>query len=391
MSRGFALRVSAVFALVVVLVIAPVVAEAAQTAGELTGSPALAEATCAIVTNSTGDVLWSKNDDVRMAPASITKIMTAMCALDAGVPLTDKVAIQGHEFEEGAQLAGYKAGDTATFAELMKVMLVYSANDAAYEIAVRVDGSVEKFAERMNAKAAELGMENTHFKNPHGLEEDNHYSSAADLAVMGRHAMTNYPYIATMVHTRSVTVPVGGVQQSFASTDDLMDYYDGLIGIKTGAVASGTTFLGAAERHGVRLYSCVLGCETKQGRFDDTAALFDWVYDQVIQKDVVNADLTVGYVQDMFHFGWYYPVKASSDVTIYITPYEARATFQRTMRSSRILSKRGEVRGVQAWMQSTRMLAACTYRASVRPVRHVWCGTFNSALFGDGKPLGVKR
>lgn len=370
------------------LALTPVSAQAASAVGKLTGTPAIEEAKCAVVTNATGEVLWSKNESERMAPASITKVMTAMCALDANIPMSEKVTITGQEYEADAQLAGYKAGDTTTFGELMQVMLVYSANDAAYEIAVKVAGSQAKFADLMNAKASEIGMTNSHFMNPHGLEEDNHYSTAADLAIMGRHALSNYPVIAKLVHTPSVTVNVGGEAKSFNSTDHLMEYYDGLLGIKTGAVASGQTFLGAAERYGVRLYSCVLGCETSQGRFDDTAIMFDWVFDQLVNVDVANRTWIVGYVQDMFHFGWYYPVRASADFTVHMAPYEPVATYTRKMTSPRILGQRGEVRGTHAWMQSARLIGSVQYKTDVRPARHVCFGTFTSQLWGDGLPLG---
>jgi D-alanyl-D-alanine carboxypeptidase (penicillin-binding protein 5/6) len=263
MRRAIVIIAAALLAALFAWPAAPALAEEAK--------PQVTEAKSYEIIDQDGNVLASHDATEHMAPASITKIMTAMVALDSGVDLDKTCTIQDMTYQDGAQLAGYKAGDAPTLRELMMAMLVYSANDAAANIAVAVSGSVDKFAELMNKKAQEIGMTNTQFKNPHGLEEDGHYSCAHDLALMGRYALENYPLIAAAVTTRSVTVTAGGQQKTLASTDDLMGSYAGLCGIKTGAVESGTTFLGSSRRWGVQLFSAVLGCSTHEGRFTDTS------------------------------------------------------------------------------------------------------------------------
>lgn len=293
----------------------------------------LTEATTAIVTDAQGNVLWSKNPDQELPMASITKVMTAMVALDSGIDLDKPCEITVPNFEAGSQVAGLTADDTPTLRQLIMMMLVYSANDAAYNIAINVSGSQQAFVEQMNKKAAEIGMTHTQFQNPHGLDADGHYSTARDLALMGRYAREHYPLIASAVHTRSYTTTVGGEQHTFHSTDDLMDTYRGLLGIKTGAEDSGTAFLGASKRGNVTLYTCVLGCQTTQGRFDDTAILMDWAYHNYNRISVQRANqvIQIRFSEDNFLLSAV--VKPSTSTTYMAWPGSKDFTYQTTMLS----------------------------------------------------------
>ena len=295
--------------------------------------PKLTEATTAIVTDAQGNVLWSKNPDQELPMASITKVMTAMVALDSGIDLDKPCEITVPNFEAGSQVAGLTADDTPTLRQLIMMMLVYSANDAAYNIAINVSGSQQAFVEQMNKKAAEIGMTHTQFQNPHGLDADGHYSTARDLALMGRYAREHYPLIASAVHTRSYTTTVGGEQHTFHSTDDLMDTYRGLLGIKTGAEDSGTAFLGASKRGNVTLYTCVLGCQTTQGRFDDTAILMDWAYHNYNRISVQRANqvIQIRFSEDNFLLSAV--VKPSTSTTYMAWPGSKDFTYQTTMLS----------------------------------------------------------
>lgn len=295
--------------------------------------PKLTEATTAIVTDAQGNILWSKDPDQELPMASITKVMTAMVALDSGVDLDKPCEITVPNFEEGSQVAGLTSADTPTLRQLIMMMLVYSANDAAYNIAINVSGSQQAFVEQMNKKAAEIGMTHTQFQNPHGLDADGHYSTARDLALMGRYAREHYPLIASAVHTRSYTVTVGGEQRTFHSTDDLMDTYRGLLGIKTGAEDSGTAFLGASKRGNVTLYTCVLGCKTTQGRFDDTAILMDWAYHNYNRISVQRANqvIQIRFSEDNFLLSAV--VKPSTSTTYMAWPGSNDFTYQTTMLS----------------------------------------------------------
>ena len=238
----------------------------------------VSEAQCYFVSDGAGHTILERNADQQMEPASITKVMTAMVVLDSGASLDAPATITRGDYQDDAQIAELKPADGVTVRQLFQLMLVYSANDAADNLAINVFGSIDACVDRMNQKARELGMTGTRFANVHGLSQDGHYSCARDLVTMGRYALEHYPLIAQTVHMRSVDVTLGGEQRTFRSTDDLMETYAGLRGIKTGVVESGKAFLGASTHGTASVYSCVLGCSTNDGRFADTEALMSWAY-----------------------------------------------------------------------------------------------------------------
>lgn len=284
---------------------ADTIAGAVGRSAELTYTgPALSEAQAAIVVDGQGNIIYGLNIDAEFNMASITKIMTAVVALENGFDLDSQITCVGCTLDENAQLAGFKAGEVVSARDLWNAMLVFSANDAAYEIATSVAGSEEAFLELMNSKAQELNMLNTVYKNCHGLDADGHHSTVSDLAILARYAMTTYPEISNAVKMESVVVPIDGYQVTLESTDDLLSSYAGAMGIKTGMGNNTACFLGAARRDGLTLYSCVLGCQTDEGRFVDTATLFDAAftsYTNLTFASPTKVDATNSYA---YHFGW---------------------------------------------------------------------------------------
>lgn len=267
-----------------------------------------------------GTELAAYNADAPMAPASITKIMTAMVVLDSDLAFDQKVTVPPMpEDWQNAQEAGLVAGSTARVSNLFKLMLIYSANDAAYTLATAVSGTEGQFIDLMNAKAQEIGMNNTHFLCSSGMEQDGHYSTARDLCKMGAYALTNYPLIKATVHQPSVTVPLNGEMVTFYSTDELLGTYPYARGIKTGAATNIYTFLGAAKKNNTTLIDCVLGCPTKEGRFTDAKALFDWAF-TTCYKDVTyeQKGAFLGYRPYALRFGWYVKAFYSNNVTFTI-------------------------------------------------------------------------
>ncbi|WP_058270386.1 D-alanyl-D-alanine carboxypeptidase family protein [Olsenella massiliensis] len=328
--------------------------------------PALSEAQAYVLVDQGGNVLASQNADQQMEPASITKIMTAMVALDSGKDLDDACTLTRVTYDSNAQLAGIATGDVISFRNLLQVMLVYSANDAADNVALAVSGSTEDFVARMNEKAREIGMTNTHFSNTHGLSEDAHRSTAEDLVKMGAYALEHYPFIARTVRMRSVTATFAGTQTTYASTDELMDSYAGLIGIKTGSVESGYTFLGCSERSGVRLYSCVLGCATNAGRFGDTARLMDWGYESRYQRRTLSrAKLPVRIVNASTSFFGRLLVVAGMDASGLVLP-ERDIAWSSTMLLPGSLVDPGSGYGSSVWTQDGRTVCAETYLADTQ-------------------------
>jgi D-alanyl-D-alanine carboxypeptidase (penicillin-binding protein 5/6) len=334
-------------------------------------TPDIAEATGAFVMDSDGDTLYELNAYQEMAPASITKIMTAMVALDSGVDLDEPVPFVETEFGEAAQVVGYADGDTPTMRELLMATLVYSGNDAALNVAYGVAGSKEAFADLMNAKVAELGLEHTRFANPHGLEEDGHYSCAADLCVMGRYALENYPFIRDAVRTHYITVYPKGQKVTLESTDELMGSYDGLLGIKTGNTESGASFLGAARRNHVTVYSCALCCDTKEGRFSDTRTMLDWAFGLYEARTLAHDDLALRTSPWADGFWLRCPVSANRDVTGSIF-CEGKVTYTTSMLRPSIFVSPHDTCGTTVWNQEGHHVESVAYEAEQPAKARAW-------------------
>lgn len=271
-----------------------------------TSQPTLSDTQTWMIADNNGIPLAGSNELKECNPASITKVMTAMVALDAHIPADELITIPQLPTDwDNAQLAGFEPGSVATFNDLMTVMLVYSANDAAYSIACAIGGSEENFAELMNQKAARLGMEHSHFVNASGMAHDGHYSCAFDLCRMGRYAITNYDFIRATVRKQACTIVINGTEKTYYATDHLFGVYTPIIGIKTGALNNEYMFLGAAESDNLTLYSCVLQCSHEQGRFSDTETLFNWAYNNYYSRiTFAVSGQQAGYAPFAWRFGY---------------------------------------------------------------------------------------
>lgn len=206
---------------------------------------------------SSGKVIWQKNADDRMAMASTTKIMTALVALE-NCDVDEIVTVPPEAVGiEGSSIYLF-AGERITMEDLLYALLLSSANDAAAAIAIHVGGSIEGFADMMNARADELGLTNTHFVNPHGLYDEQHHTTARELAVIARKAMENELF-AKIVGTYKRTAALDGEDgvRLFVNHNKLLHRYEGACGIKTGFTKkSGRCLVSAAERDGLS-FICV--------------------------------------------------------------------------------------------------------------------------------------
>ena len=189
--------------------------------------------------------------------ASTTKIMTALLAVETG-DLSENVRIPAEAAGiEGSSLY-LQAGDEITLGDLVKGLLLQSANDAATAIALHLAGSVETFAEQMNARAARLGLKNTHFANPHGLDDPEHYTTAYDLAVIASEAIGNEIFRA-ICSSEKEEITVNGEKRILVNHNRLLRSYDGCIGVKTGYTKKdGRCLVSAAERDGLCLVAVTL-------------------------------------------------------------------------------------------------------------------------------------
>ena len=211
----------------------------------------------ALYSPDTGRFLYEKNGDTRYPMASTTKIMTALVAAEMG-ELSEKIRIPREATGiEGSSLY-LKEGEVLTLGELLYGLMLRSANDAATAIAIALCGSVCAFAEKMNEKAIALGLENTHFENPHGLDGEAHYTTAKDLAIIGAAAIQNET-VRTLGSTYKTVIGEGESARLIVNHNKLLRSYEGAIGLKTGFTKKcGRCLVGAAERDGVTLVSTTL-------------------------------------------------------------------------------------------------------------------------------------
>ncbi len=229
---------------------------------------------------STGQVLYASNPAEAMAPASVTKIMTlllVMEAMDRGELTMDTViTVSAHAASMGGSQIFLKEGEQMTARDMVKSVVIASANDAAVALAEHVAGSEEAFVARMNARAAELGMTSTHFENTNGLDDTavNHVTSAADIATMSR-ALITHKEILEYSSTWMDTIRNGAF--GLTNTNRLVRFYPGCTGLKTGSTSkAGFCVSVTAERDGMTLIAVIMGAESRDSRNAAATKLLDW-------------------------------------------------------------------------------------------------------------------
>jgi len=237
-------------------------------------APPISAVSAAVIDSDCGDLLYDKDAHRRLPPASTTKITTAIVAAETSDPdEMVRVNIDNVYFGESTVM-GLETGMTLSLRDLLYGLLLPSGNDAAIAIARHVAGDVPSFVNRMNAKVRDLGLEDTHFTNPHGLDSPSHYSSAYDLAMLGRYAMKN-ELITEIVKTKQYQPKWDGPE--LWNGNLLLWLYPGADGVKIGwTEKAGQTIIASAERDGRRFYVALMG---SQDRYTDAIWLFDWAFE----------------------------------------------------------------------------------------------------------------
>lgn len=221
-----------------------------------------------LIEKDTGKVLYSKNAEEKMYPASTTKILTAILAIEH-FSLDEKLTASYDAvmaIPSGYSNAAIQVGETLTVRELLEVFLVHSANEAGYILAENISGSISEFANLMNKKAEEIGCKNTHFTNPSGLQDENHYTTAYDLALIAKYCMNNDTF-RSLVYMPSCTIAATDKSEEryFKNTNDMLNpssqyYNENVIGIKTGYTSQAQNCLiSGIQKNGIELISVVLG------------------------------------------------------------------------------------------------------------------------------------
>ena len=252
-----------------------------------------------LMEESTGNILYESNPDERVPIASVTKVMTMLLimeAVDSGkITLDDMVTVSENAMSYGGSTMFLEAGEQLTVNDMMKGIAVASANDGCVAMAEHLAGSESAFVDMMNAKAQELGMENTHFMNTNGLDEDDHYSSARDVAIMSRELIkhkTVFNYTSIWMDT------LRGGKFQLANTNKLIRFYEGANGLKTGSTSKALCCLSAtAKRNDMQLIAVVLGAPTSAERFSSARSLLDYGF----ANYAVNTQVTAGDEVDRVH------------------------------------------------------------------------------------------
>lgn len=222
-------------------------------------------------------VIWGKKENERRPMASTTKIMTAIVVLE-NANLDDTVTVSKKAAGTGGSRLGLKTGDKITINNLLYGLLLVSGNDAAVALAEHVSGSVESFVEKMNQKAEEMNLEDTHFIVPHGLDMENHYTTALELAEMADYAMNNKKF-AEIVATKVKTINISGRSKSLINTNELLGNLEGVNGVKTGFTnGANRCLVTSVSRNGMNVIAVVLGADTKKDRTRDSVEIIEYAY-----------------------------------------------------------------------------------------------------------------
>ena len=289
-----------------------------------TPEPEISAKSAILMEASTGKILYEKDSQTPLPPASITKIMTILLIYEnqkAGkFAWDDKVTVSEHASSMGGSQVFLEPGEEQTAAELTKCIVIASANDAAVAMAEFIGGSEDGFVQMMNDKAKELGMNNTVFVNACGLDTDGHVSSAKDIAIMSRALITEFPevrdYTTTWMDTITHKTRKGETEFGLTNTNKLIKWYSGATGLKTGSTGLAKYCLSAtAERNGMELIAVIMAAENNTARFQEAMKLLDYGFGNYEVKKLCDKGSDCGTIPVLKGSAEYVQIKTAFDVS----------------------------------------------------------------------------
>ena len=249
---------------------------------------------CIVLDRLSKKILYGKNEYNKVKMASTTKIMTATIIIE-NCDLSKTIEVSKKAAGTGGSRLGLKTGDKITIKDLLYGLLLCSGNDAAVALAESAGGSIQGFSDLMNKKAKELGLDNTHFESPHGLDSDEHYTTAYELALLTDYALKNSTF-AQIVGTKNYTVTINGYPKNLSNTNELLGYLDGVYGVKTGFTnGANRCLVTACKRNDMDIICIVLGCDTKKFRTNDSIKLIEYVFknfEYVNMNELIDKEFT---------------------------------------------------------------------------------------------------
>ena len=258
-----------------------------ETANTSENSLNLNSRSCIVLDRQSKYILYGKNEKNKVKMASTTKIMTAIVVIE-NANLDETVEISKKAASTGGSRLGLKTGDKITINHLLYGLMLRSGNDAAVTLAECTAGSIPDFAILMNNKAKELGLENTNFETPHGLDSDNHYTTAYELALLTDYALKNSTF-SQIVGTRNYTININGYPKNLTNTNELLGNLNGVYGVKTGFTnGANRCLVTACKRGDIDIICVVLGADTKKFRTQDSIKLIEYTFNNYTYINIEN-------------------------------------------------------------------------------------------------------
>ena len=238
-----------------------------------------------ILDRASKQILYGKKENEKCKMASTTKIMTAIIVIE-NANLNDIVTISSNSAQTGGSTLGLSKNDTITVENLLYGLMLRSGNDAAVALAEHISGNIEAFANLMNQKAYSLSLFSTHFITPHGLDKDEHYTTAHDLALLTDYALQNETFLK-IVRTKNYTISINGYPKSLSNTNELLGNLPGIYGVKTGFTnGANRCLVTACKRGDLDIICVVLGCDTKTFRTQDSIKLINYIFNNFILVNI---------------------------------------------------------------------------------------------------------
>ena len=273
---------------------------------------------------SSGKILYGKEENEKRKMASTTKIMTAIVVLE-NTNLDDIVTISSKAAGTGGSRLGLHKDDKISIQDLLYGLLLCSGNDAAVALAEHVSGDLSNFANMMNSKATSLGLSSTHFVTPHGLDDDNHYTTAYELALITNYALKNDVF-ANLVKTKTYTISINNHPKTLSNTNELLGNLDGVYGVKTGFTnGANRCLVTAVKRDNMDIICIVLGADTKKDRTKDSINLINYSFNNfkmVHIKEKITNEFVNWKICNSSSFRVEKGVSDSVDIIIQDIPYD---------------------------------------------------------------------
>lgn len=273
---------------------------------------------------SSGKILYGKEENEKRKMASTTKIMTAIVVLE-NTNLDDIVTISSKAAGTGGSRLGLHKDDKISIQDLLYGLLLCSGNDAAVALAEHVSGDLSNFANMMNSKATSLGLSSTHFVTPHGLDDDNHYTTAYELALITNYALKNDVF-ANLVKTKTYTISINNHPKTLSNTNELLGNLDGVYGVKTGFTnGANRCLVTAVKRDNMDIICIVLGADTKKDRTKDSINLINYSFNNfkmVNIKEKITNEFVNWKICNSSSFRVEKGISDSVDIIIQDIPYD---------------------------------------------------------------------